>query len=171
MATIRKKRHKWEVQIRRVGLRPVSKSFYQRKDADAWARHMEVQADRRDLPPDMKELERVTLGELVARYRDTISIKKRTVAAEQIVLNAFLRHPICSRTLSTLRTEDFASYRDDRLQDITPASLKRSLAPKIPGAMAFGLTAAPPAPYPTLRPALKQITLSVPIEPIQGGVR
>lgn len=65
MATIRKRKHKWEVQVRRVGLRPISKSFHILKDAEAWARHMDVQADRRDLPPDPKELERLTLGYLV----------------------------------------------------------------------------------------------------------
>jgi hypothetical protein len=76
MATIRKRGHKWQVQVRRNGLF-VSKSFHTQKDAQEWARQMEVQADRRDLPPDPKALERVTLGELVQRYRDTVTAKKR----------------------------------------------------------------------------------------------
>jgi hypothetical protein len=88
MPTIRKRGHKYQVQIRRLGLRSVSRSFHQLKDAQAWARHMELQADRRDLPPDPKALQRITLGELVARYRDTVSPRKRTGAAERIVLRA-----------------------------------------------------------------------------------
>jgi hypothetical protein len=61
-----------------------------RKDAEAWARQMEVQVDRRDLPSDPKALQRVTLGQLVERYRDTVSVKKRGHEVERIVLNAFL---------------------------------------------------------------------------------
>jgi integrase len=128
MATIRKRDRKWQVQVRRNCLF-VSKSFHTQKDAQEWARQMEVKADRRDLPPDPKALERVTLGELVQRYRDTVTAKKRGAQVESIVLNRFLRHPICSRRLSELRTADFANYRDQRLRDIKPASLKRQLGP------------------------------------------
>jgi hypothetical protein len=40
-----------------------------------WARQMEVQADRRELPDDPRELQRVTLGQLVERYRETVGQK------------------------------------------------------------------------------------------------
>lgn len=77
MATIRKRRDKYEVQIRHTGLPQVSKSFHELKGAKVWARMMEVRADRRDLPTDRKALH-TTLGELVAKYRDTVSVRKRS---------------------------------------------------------------------------------------------
>ena len=129
MATIRKRGAKWQVQIRRVGFGSLSRSFHIRKDAEAGARQMEVQADRCELPSDRKALQRVTLGELVVRYRDTISVKKRGYAVERIVLTAFLRHPICRKRLSQIRAEDFASYRDERLKSIKAATLKREFSP------------------------------------------
>jgi integrase len=100
-----------------------------RKDAQEWARQMEVQADRRDLPPDPKALQRITLGELVVRYRETVTPKKKGSQIEHIVLSRFLRHPICSKRLSELRPADFAAYRDERLREIKPASLKRQFGP------------------------------------------
>ncbi len=109
--------------------RSLSRSFRIRKDAEAWARQMEVQADRCELPSDRKALQRVTLGELVERYRDTISVKKRGHAVEQIVLTAFLRHPICRKRLSQIRVEDFAAYRDERLKSIKATTLKREFSP------------------------------------------
>jgi len=128
MATIRKRRDKWEVQIRRIGLHPLSKSFHQRKDAEEWARNMEIKADRAELPSDPKSL-RVTLSELVIRYRDSISIKKRSYDKERYFLKVFLAHPICSKHVSNITTGDFAAYRDRRLRSITPLSLRRELAP------------------------------------------
>ncbi len=110
-------------------VRPISRSFHVRKDAEVWARQMEVQADRRDLPGDPKTLQRMTLGQLVERYRDTVSVRKRGYEVERIVLNAFLRHRICRKPLSEIGASDFASYRDERLKAIKASTLKRELAP------------------------------------------
>ena len=129
MATIRKRGAKWQVQIRRVGVRSVSRSFHVRKDAEAWARQTEVQADRCELPDDPRALQHVTLGQLVERYRDTVSVKKRGSEVERIVLAAFLRHSICRKRLSEIGPEDFAAYRDERLKTIKPSTLKRELSP------------------------------------------
>jgi hypothetical protein len=129
MATIRKRGAKWQVQIRRTGFPSISRSFHVRKDAEAWARLTEVQADRSELPSDTKILHRITLGALVERYRETVSPRKRGYEIERIVLTAFLRHPICRKTLSQLRAEDFALYRDERLKTVKVTTLKRELSP------------------------------------------
>jgi hypothetical protein len=50
MASIRKRNGKYEVQVRRTGQPFVSKTFHEYKDAQQWARQMEIAADRHDLP-------------------------------------------------------------------------------------------------------------------------
>lgn len=129
MASIRKHRGKWQVQVRRKGTRPVTKSFMQHKDAEAWARQTEIEIDRNSLPEDPRHLNRHTLGELVVRYRDTVTPRKRAAKVETAVLNAFLRHPICSKKLNELGQGDFARYRDERLREVKPRSLQRMLSP------------------------------------------
>ena len=107
-------------------------SFTQYEDARRWARMMEAKADTvsADLP-DLKALQGVTLGQLVARYRDEISPRHRGVEMEQTVLNAFLRgwKGLCDKPVSSVKLRDFAEYRDQRLETISPSSLKRQLAP------------------------------------------
>jgi hypothetical protein len=66
MATIRKRGDKYQVQVRRQGVCSISKSFTMLKDAEAWARQTEIQADRHELPSDRKALTQVSLGDLVA---------------------------------------------------------------------------------------------------------
>jgi hypothetical protein len=56
------------VQIRRAGHSPISKTFTLRKDPLEWARDVERQADRGDLPKDTKVLSQLKLGDLVRRY-------------------------------------------------------------------------------------------------------
>ena len=129
MATIRKRGTRWQVQVRRISSPTLSKSFINRKDAEAWARQTEIKVDRQELPHDPRQLAGHTLGELVIRYRDTITPLKRAAKVETIVLNAFLRHPICAKRLSDLNGIDFTTYRDERLQEVTAVSLKRMLSP------------------------------------------
>ena len=128
MPSIRKRQNRFQVQVRRKGQAPVSRSFLLRKDAVSWARQMELMADRHDLPPDIGLLERSTLGVLVQRYRDMVTPRKKVRENETLVLNAFLRRPICRKTLNELRAVDFAAYRDWRLKTIKPTTLKRELS-------------------------------------------
>ena len=128
MATISKRGTKYRVQVRRKGQSPVSRSFIRRQDAVVWANQMEVQADRHDLPADNSLLDRSRLRDLVERYRDTVTPRKKVRENEAIVLNAVLRRPICRKTLRELQTADFAAYRDERLKTIKPTTLKRELS-------------------------------------------
>ena len=128
MATIRKRGTKWQVQVRRAGHRSISASFNVLKDARVWARQIEIEVDKGALAPDSKCLRHLTLGELVVRYRDTVSIKKRGHQVERIVLNAFLRNRICRKTLAELRAEDFASFRDERLASVRASTLRRQFS-------------------------------------------
>ena len=118
----------FEVQVRRTGQPHISRTFNEKKDAQQWARQMEIAADRYDLPAviDRKALS-ITLGELVGRYRDTVTVTKCSSENERIALNAFGLHPICRKSLAELGTTDFAAYRDERLRTVKAATLKREL--------------------------------------------
>ncbi|WP_027155330.1 site-specific integrase [Mesorhizobium sp. WSM2561] len=137
MATLRKRNGKWQVQVRRHGFPVQSRSFVSKADANEWARAIERQHDRQELGPDRKTLKTITLADLVTRYRDEVVPKKKGSAVETILLNRFLRYPICQKTLYDLSTADFAAYRDQRLTEpkyrsdkpVTPKSLKRELSP------------------------------------------
>ena len=129
MATIRRKNDKWQVQIRRKGFAPVSKTFNKKTDAQEWARTMELKADRKDLPKDARELDDLVLGDLVDRYISEIVGRKKSREIETIILNAFKRHKICKKALSTLTMDDWNKYRDERLLTIKAKTLKRILSP------------------------------------------
>jgi integrase len=130
MATIRKRNGKYQVQVRRIGQPHISRTFLEYKDARQWARQMELAADRHDLPTtaDRKQLA-LTLGALVQRYKDAIVVHKRSGVTDRVVLTNFALHPICRKTVAELRTSDFAEYRDQRLREVSPVTLKRELNP------------------------------------------
>ncbi|TPK71892.1 site-specific integrase [Mesorhizobium sp. B2-4-17] len=137
MASIRKRNGRWNVQVRRKGSSPRSRSFLVKADALEWAREIERSLDRQELGPDRKTLKGITLAELVTRYRDEVLPKKRSCRFETILLDRFMRHSIATKSLNDLQTKDFAQYRDQRLKEVskltgrpvTANSLRRELAP------------------------------------------
>jgi hypothetical protein len=128
MASIRKHRDKYQVQIRRKGVAPLTKTFTLLADAEEWVRHQERLADRGELGPDRKELERITLAELVRRYLNEVVPTKKGADIEKIVLDAFLRNRTCKKRLSELRSADFTTHQEERLKTITTKSLEHQLA-------------------------------------------
>ena len=125
MASIRKRSQKYEVQVRRSGCKPVSKSFHKHADALEWARMMEVKADRVDLPVSSADLKNITVKDVLTRYRDTVCIKKKSCETEVYTINAFLKTRMAAMSLIQITPADFYSYREKRLKTIKPATINR----------------------------------------------
>lgn len=125
MATIRKRGTRYQVQVRRKGQRPVSKSFLTRVDALAWARKAEAQADRGELATLDARLQ--TVGDLLRRYETQIASKKRAYSAERYMLSLMLRDPIAAEPLATIRTGVIAEWRDRRLARVGAGTFLRHL--------------------------------------------
>lgn len=129
MASIRKLRTgKYEVQIRRKGFPSTCRNFHSKKDAQEWARFMEGKADRGDLPVSMKVLDGHKVRDIIERYRDEISIKKKSYDSEIFILNAFLRQPLAGWSLNKIQAHDFANYREQRLISVKPGTVNREFA-------------------------------------------
>jgi integrase len=127
MATIRKLRGRWQAQVRRRGVPPRAKSFDKRTDADRWARELEAEADRSGWVADTRAAEKTTLGELLARYTNEVTPTKRGAVSEKARINSIVRCPIGHRTLAKLTSSDIATYRDERLKTVAPATIVREL--------------------------------------------
>jgi hypothetical protein len=132
MATVDKRGNKWRAQIRRKGLGSVSRSFLNKKDAEKWGREAEAKIEAGTFDPKPKatssDPKETTLAQLIERYRDTVSVKKKGKVNEHCHLNAFLRHSLSKKKLAEITPTQWAEYRDERLKEIKPTSLQRQLA-------------------------------------------
>lgn len=127
MATIRRLRGRWQAQVRRKGLAPRAKSFDTKIDAEKWARNLEAELDRSGSLPDTRLAERMTIRELLARYLAEITPHKRSASTEAYRVKALMGRDIAHRTLAMLSSVDVATYRDQRLAVVSPASVIREL--------------------------------------------
>ncbi|WP_375599624.1 tyrosine-type recombinase/integrase [Devosia sp. Naph2] len=126
MATIRKRNGKWQAQIRRQGSKALSRTFHSRKDAEAWGRDVESRFDRGEpFIPLHQPL--ATLRDLLARYRDNITPRKKSADSERYRINRMLRHAIVDLSLSRLTAQVVAEYRDERLMTVSGETVRQDL--------------------------------------------
>ena len=116
----------FQAQIRRKGYPPQQKTFETRKAAEAWAATIESEMHR-GLFIDRSEAERTTFGDALDRYAREVTASKRGCETEMIRIKALKKHPLAARSMASLRSADFAKYRDDRLETCSPSTVKREL--------------------------------------------
>jgi integrase len=127
MATIRRRKTTWQVQIRRQGHSPLSRTFRLRADAELWARQTEAEIDRGGLPIDSRVLRSLTVADLLNRYAAEVVPRKRSADREIYTLRVILRHPIARLSLHRLTASEVAKYRDYRLSLVKSDTLRREL--------------------------------------------
>ncbi len=128
MATIRKRNEKWQVQVRRKGFPAVSRSFDQQRDAARWGVLKEREFDKLESQGFMGARAcDLTLAELLDRYRTTALPAKRGGAREAYMVAALARASFSSLRADKVTAREVASYRDERLKTVAPATVVREL--------------------------------------------
>lgn len=105
----------------------MSKSFPTKGEAAAWARGIEAQLDRAELLPNIRDLCKLTVADLLTRYENEVTPTKRGEKAERSRLQTLRRHTISQVRLSDLSGASAVRYRDDRLKQVQSASVRREL--------------------------------------------
>ena len=120
MATFRKRGRRWYVEVCVDGKRR-GKSVATKGEGAAWALRMEAELRQGDAP------RRVLLGEACKDYRTQVVPQHKGAKWEAIRLLAFERDPIADVALSELTTARLAEWRDARLRQVSPGTVKREL--------------------------------------------
>ena len=108
MGTIRKRRGKWKVEIRKKGYPKVYKTFFEKADADRFVRLTESQMDKNEFE-DYSGAAGTSLRALLIKYRDEITSKKRGFREETSKINFLINHGIALNSL--MRLKSFHIYK------------------------------------------------------------
>lgn len=121
MATIEKHGPSWRVRLEALadGRRP-SKTFRTKAEASAWLREYEAGT--------LADPSEATLAQAFRRYASEVSPTHKGERWEVIRLTALARYPIAARPIQSLAAADFAAWRDERLKQVAPASVRREMA-------------------------------------------
>lgn len=123
MGTVYRRGQKWQAQIKRRGYPVVSKAFITKAAARAWMQEEEARllagVQGRGVP--------FTLGDAFTRYAAEVSPKHKGEKWEKIRLTMLGRDPLASIKLTELRSQHLADWRDRRLEQVKPGSVRREM--------------------------------------------
>ena len=114
MATIRKRQGKWQVQVRHIGHKQISKTFNRKQEAEQWARELEVSFDQNKLAH--KTVYYPLFSKIIERYTNEVSTKKRGHTRERYFLNQLAKTDLAQHRLDQIKAHSIAQLRDQRLQ-------------------------------------------------------
>jgi hypothetical protein len=127
MASIRYRSGKWQARVSRTGEPNLVKTFQSKADALKWARGVEAEWDKGNFVAG-QQVQHVTLGDLVSRYMREVTPKMKGAKEDLIRLAAIRRREICRTAITRLTASRVASYRDERLQQVSSGTVIRELA-------------------------------------------
>ena len=115
MATFRKRSGSWQALVKKKGFGQIARTFDTKAAAEAWAKVTEAEMVR-GVFISRKEAENTTLSEALDRYEREVSSSKKGHRREKTRISIWKNHPLAKRVLASIRGNDMASYRDDRLK-------------------------------------------------------
>lgn len=127
--TLKRKKGKiYKVEVRIKGHEPIYQTFDRLSDAQRWAEDTEAILRSGgyigEIPPDD-----MTFSKALDRYELEISSQKRpNTRAREITSAKHLRHRFKGLTLKEITPTLVASFRDQRLQSVTPSTVQKDLA-------------------------------------------
>ena len=127
MASFRQRGGKWQARILRNGYPDQTKTFETKADAEKWARSVESEIDKGQFV-SINEAQRTTLGNAIARYLVEVTPTMKGAAEDTIRLKAIMRKPIARWSMANLSAAHIATYRDERLKEVSAGTVIRELA-------------------------------------------
>ena len=73
------------------------------------------------------EAENTTFSDLLDRYEREIVSAKKGADIERIRINQFRQNPLARRSIASIRGTDLALWRDNRLKEVSPATVGREM--------------------------------------------
>ena len=124
MAAIDKRSNgRWRVRIRNRRAPALSKTFTRKLDAERWARDTEILIEQGNFTQSYVHLK--TLRDILEKYRNDITSKKRGRDAEDYRIKKMMKHSICLKEITVISPTHFAYYRDERLKQVSPTTVRK----------------------------------------------
>jgi len=126
MASIYKRNGKWRVEIRKIGSKGIHKSFIVKDEAIRFARETEVKIEQ-GLYQDLTLAKTTKLKDVLAQYRDRVSINKKGYEQERYKINKIIRSDIADKTLSQLTPLVLFEYIEQQKKLYTASTVNKSI--------------------------------------------
>jgi hypothetical protein len=112
MATIRKKRSKYQALVSKKNIKLISKTFTLKEDAEKWAKEIGVNIEK-GFYQNNSSSKSITLKAILKKYRDKVSVNKKGHYIDKYKIDKLCRFPLVKSTLDKLSPLQLSSFVDE----------------------------------------------------------
>ena len=121
----KEKKGKWRAEVRR-NHRYIGKNFLSKGHASKWVKDTELKLEKEQYE-DFRDSAHLSLGNLIARYRNEITPNKKGAQSETYKLNFLLRHPFAKSKILQLTPRKIIEFKKDIKVGRKPATVNKYL--------------------------------------------
>ena len=125
MASIRRKKHKWQAVIRRAGQPTISKSFISKTDARKWALGIEQKLDQGACGVKDRSALNISLAAYLTRYEKEVSAFKASHNVERYIIGKWLALDIANLAIGAITTKDLSPILHSYRQRYKPETIRK----------------------------------------------
>jgi len=118
--------YQWRVKICKKGFSPQTKTFSDKKNAEEWAR-MTVSEMERGIFISSSAAEQTSVTEVLDRYEKEVFPRLADGGKRERFRLALLKTHFGHLSLAALRSNHIATYRDQRMKEVSPQSVKHEV--------------------------------------------
>ena len=126
MASISQRNGKWQVQVRRTGHKSINRIFIQKSEAQKWARQTEIALENGTIDTGAEHSLKTPLSNILTRYQLEISAHKAGHQIEKYIIKHWLKTPLSSRAIGTIKASDIAAELDKKRSEWKPATIRKN---------------------------------------------
>ena len=125
MASIRRKKHKWQAVIRRAGQPTISKSFISKTDARKWALGIEQKLDQGVCGVKDRSALNISLAAYLTRYEKEVSAFKASHNVEKYIIGKWQKHEIARLPIGAVTTARLVPVLNDCRSVYMPETIRK----------------------------------------------
>lgn len=125
MASIRRKKDKWQAVIRRAGEATITRSFRSKTDARKWAIAVEQRLDKGMSGPINKAALNDSLEAYLGRYEAEISVFKACHHVERYIIGKWKRHGLARLPIGAVTTDRLLPVLNNYRQRYKPETIRK----------------------------------------------
>lgn len=118
----------FQAQIRRVGMRSISKTFKTWLEAEMWRLQTELAIKNGTWVDPREKDDQLSFSDALSKYERTVTVKKKGQRQEFSRIKQLQKNPLSAKAIDEITSADVSAFRDERSLTVAPSTVRKEMA-------------------------------------------
>lgn len=120
--------HQFQAQVRRAGMKSISKTFKTWLEAEMWRLQTELAIKNGTWVDPREKSAQLSFSDALGKYERTVTIKKKGQRQELSRIKQLKKNPLSAMAIDEITSADVSTFRDKRSLTVAPSTVLKEMA-------------------------------------------